>query len=143
VESLRDWVARTDLEGCRTGGESSKRDNLGPQDWVCVYWGRDDAAARGENRLFLDLNGIKDWAGGKDLRVLLVPANPSSMPKQAQVLSLLRRLSEAPQVRRLVVQDTSGQAVPVVDYTVSQRSNDPHDRPSNHVILVPSDCLRR
>ena len=136
MESLRAWGASTDLEGYRTGGESSKRDNLGPQDWVCVYWGRDDAAARGENRLFLDLNGIKDWAGGKDLRVLLVPANPSSMPKQAQVLPLLRRLSEAPQVRRLVVQDTSsGQGFPVVDYTVSHSSN--------HVILVPSGCPRR
>jgi len=136
VESLREWGTSTDLESCRTGGESSERDNLGLQGQVYVYWPRDESAAPGD--LWpLDLNGIEDSAGEEEFRVPLVAPNTPFTVEQAQVLlPLLRRLSEAPQVRRLVVQDTSsGHGFPVVDYTVGHSSN--------HVILVPSGCPRR
>jgi hypothetical protein len=146
VESLRVWGASTDLEGCGTGGESSERDNLGLQDQVHVYWSRDKFAA--PLHLWpLDLNGLEVSAGGKDLRVRLADPNTPPTAEQAQVLlPLLRRLFGARQVRRLVVQDTSGQGFPVVDYTVSQPSSDLQGRivgPSNDVILVPSGCPRR
>lgn len=62
------------------------------------------------------------------------------MVDQTQVPTLLRHLSGAGQVRRLVVQ-VSGQDFPVVDYLVSAPSSDVQGRivdPSNHLTLVPS-----
>jgi len=145
VERLRAWGASTDLEGCRTGGESSERDNLGLQGQVHVYWPWDNSVASLHLRR-LDLNGIEDSTGGEDLRVPLLAQSAPPTIDQAEVPILLRRLSEAPQVRRLVVHDTLGQGFPVVDYTVSQPSSDLQGRivdPSNHVTLVPSGCPRR
>lgn len=152
VESLRDWAANPGLEPGSTGGESSERDGSGLQGQVHVDWGRcDRAKCRGQYAAFrhsgaVDLNGIEDRAGGEDLWVPLVAPGTPATVDQSQLPTLLRHLSVRNQVRRLIVQDTSGQGFSVVDYLVSSPSSDVQGRimdPSRHLTLVPSGHPKR
>jgi hypothetical protein len=128
--SLRDW-SDADLQG-----------------QVSVDWGKcgsgncqASAAGIGHHR-YPDLKSIKGTAGEEEIRVPLVDLVKEREEEidQTQVPTLLRLLSDNPQVRRLVVCDKSGRDFPIVDYTISQPTS---IDPSNHLTLVPSGHPRR
>jgi len=151
VASLRDWADRSHPGDIRTEDRSPEHGDVDLQGQVHVDWGQcDRASCRGQVAFFrhngtIDLQGVEDPTGEGDLRVPLVRPGTLRTVDQTQVPTLLRHLSGAGQVRRLVVQ-ASGQDFPVVDYLVSPPSSDVQGRivdHSNHLTLVPSGHPRR
>jgi len=152
VASLRDRADRSYPGAVRTEGRSPEHGDVGLQGQVHVDWGRcNRASCRGRDVTFLghselvDLQGLEDPTAEGDLRVPLVGSGTQHTVDQTQVPTLLRHLSGAGQVRRLVVQ-ALGRDFPVVDYLVSPPSSDVQGRivdPGNHLTLVPSGHPRR
>ena len=147
VESLRDWADRSYPGDVSSERGSLEHGNVGLEGQVHVDWGRCDGASRGRQGALLghayqvDLEALENPNAEGDLRVPVVAWGEPGTSDQSQVPTLLRRLSGAGQVRRLVVQ-VSDQDFPVVDYVIGNppwrdAQGDVFD-PSNHLTLVPS-----